>query len=184
MFAVDASKSSKSRKSQPRHSGIPVKKTTTLSNTASSKLPSGRATADVKASPPPPSGFQRQTSGDSLEENYQEFDRNLNDLMQRNERKGRGGGAKNGSAHIEEWLRQTTKDAIPPDMLGEAMDAPARDINSPTFTDNSLNYSQAVSQNLYSELPLIWTPKMRPPLYSGHLEMSQSMLPSLDSPLK
>ncbi len=30
----------------------------------------------------------------------------------------------------------------------------------------------------YSELPLIWTPEMRPPLYSGHFKMSQSMLPS------
>ncbi len=28
---------------------------------------------------------------------------------------------------------------------------------------------------LYSELPLIWTPEMRPLLYSGHLKMSQSM---------
>ncbi len=31
---------------------------------------------------------------------------------------------------------------------------------------------------LYSELPLIWTPEMRPPLYSDHFKMSQSMLPS------
>ncbi len=36
----------------------------------------------------------------------------------------------------------------------------------------------------YSELPLIWTPEMRPPLYSGHFKMSQSMLPSGNLPLK
>ena len=65
--------------------------------------------------------------------------------MQRSEWRGKGGGTKNGSAHIEEWLRQTSKDAVPPDMLGESMDAPARDISSPTFTDNSLSYSQTVS---------------------------------------
>ncbi len=35
-----------------------------------------------------------------------------------------------------------------------------------------------------SELPLIWTPEMRPPLYSGHFKMSQSKLPSANSPLK
>ncbi len=33
----------------------------------------------------------------------------------------------------------------------------------------------------YSELPLIWTPEMRPPL---HFKMSQSMLPSANLPLK
>ncbi len=37
---------------------------------------------------------------------------------------------------------------------------------------------------LYSELPLIWTPEMRPPLYSGHFKTSQSMLPSANLPLK
>ncbi len=37
---------------------------------------------------------------------------------------------------------------------------------------------------VYSELPLIWTPEMRPPLYWGHFKMSQSMLPSANSPLK
>ncbi len=36
----------------------------------------------------------------------------------------------------------------------------------------------------YSELPLIWTPEMRPPLYSGHFKRSQSMLPSANLPLK
>ena len=36
----------------------------------------------------------------------------------------------------------------------------------------------------YSELPLIRTPEMWPPLYSGHFETSQSMLYSTDSPLK
>ncbi len=36
----------------------------------------------------------------------------------------------------------------------------------------------------YSELPLIWTPEMKPPLYSGHYKMSQSMLPSANLPLK
>ncbi len=37
---------------------------------------------------------------------------------------------------------------------------------------------------VYSELPLIWTPEMRPPLCSGHFKMSQSMLPSANPPLK
>ena len=37
---------------------------------------------------------------------------------------------------------------------------------------------------LYSELPLIRTPEMWPPLYSGHSEKSQSMLYSTHSPLK
>ncbi len=37
---------------------------------------------------------------------------------------------------------------------------------------------------IYSKLPLIWTPEMRPPLYSGHFKMSQSVLPSANSPLK
>ncbi len=37
---------------------------------------------------------------------------------------------------------------------------------------------------MYSELPLIWTPEMRPPLYSGHFKMFQSMLPSANLPLK
>ena len=129
---VDGSKSRKS--TQPRHSGIPVKK-------SSHPAPSHD---DGKPAAPPPSGYQRQASGDSLEENYQEFDRNLHDLMQRTEWRGKGG-AKNGSAHIEEWLRQTSKDAVPLDMLG---DAPVRDISSPTFTDNSLNYSQTVSEDM------------------------------------
>ncbi len=37
---------------------------------------------------------------------------------------------------------------------------------------------------MFSELPLIWTPEMRPPLYWSHFEMSQSMLPSANPPLK
>ena len=37
---------------------------------------------------------------------------------------------------------------------------------------------------VYSELPLIRTPEMWPPLYSGHSEKSQSMLYSTNSPLK
>ncbi len=40
------------------------------------------------------------------------------------------------------------------------------------------------TQVVYSELPPIWTPEMRPPLYSGHFKMSQSMFPSANSPLK
>ena len=35
---------------------------------------------------------------------------------------------------------------------------------------------------MYSELPLIRTPEMWPPLYSGHSEKSQSMLYSTNSP--
>ena len=35
-----------------------------------------------------------------------------------------------------------------------------------------------------SELPLIRTPEMWPPLYSGHFENAQSMLYSTNSPLK
>ena len=38
--------------------------------------------------------------------------------------------------------------------------------------------------DIYSELPLIRTPEMWPPLYSGHSEKSQSMLYSMNSPLK
>ena len=37
---------------------------------------------------------------------------------------------------------------------------------------------------LYSELPLIRTPEMWTSLYSGHSEMSQSMLYSTNAPLK
>ncbi len=40
------------------------------------------------------------------------------------------------------------------------------------------------TQNDYSELPLIWTPEMRPPLYWGHFKMYQSMLPDANLPLK
>ena len=40
------------------------------------------------------------------------------------------------------------------------------------------------SVSVYSELPLIRTPEMWPPLYSGHSEKSQSMLYSTNSPLK
>ncbi len=51
------------------------------------------------------------------------------------------------------------------------------------FSANLLSSYQACSVE-YSELPLIWTPEMRPPLYWGRFKMSQSMLPSANSPLK
>lgn len=84
-------------------------------------------------------------SGDSLEENFLEFDRNLNDLLNQEERKDKERATRNGESHIEEWIKQTSKDAVPPDVLLGGTDGPPRDIASPTFTDNSLNYSQTVS---------------------------------------
>ena len=48
---------------------------------------------------------------------------------------------KRGNSHIEEWIRQTSKDAVPPDMLGDN----ERNIYSPTLTDKSLSYTQTVS---------------------------------------
>ena len=102
-------------------SGIPVK-------TAPSKTP------------PDQSGYQRQVSADSLEENFQELDRDLNQLLRQEGR--REGGMRNGDSHIEEWLEQTSKDAVPVEMLGEVDGGPPM---SPTFTDNSFTYSQTVS---------------------------------------
>ena len=36
-------------------------------------------------------------------------------------------------------------------------------------------YIPLILHGVYSELPLIWTPEMWPPLYSGHFEKSQNM---------
>ena len=134
-----------------RHSGIPLK--TSLSsdrglhpNHHSNARPSARENQ---------TRLDSQASGDSLEENFLELDRNLNDLLQRDPRRDRA--ARKADAHIEEWLRQTSNDAVPPDMLlqgtGDGVDGGGgvgggqRDLGSPTFTDNSLNYSQTVSQS-------------------------------------
>ena len=45
---------------------------------------------------------------------------------------------------VEEWVRQTAKTALPLDSVNAPGSDPPRDISSPTFTDNSLNYSQMV----------------------------------------
>lgn len=112
-----------------RHSGIPVK--TTPSKPSSDQ-----------------SGYQRQVSADSLEENFQELDRSLNDLLKQDDRKERA--IRNGDSHIEEWLKHTSKDAVPPEM-GEVDDPPL----SPTFTDNSLSYSQTVSTCIIAVFSII-----------------------------
>ncbi len=54
--------------------------------------------------------------------------------------------------------------------------------NVPKYASGTKHWISICS--IYSELPLIWTPEMRPPLYSSHFKMSQSMIPSANSPLK
>ena len=126
-----------------RQSGIPTRSTPSklaTSGTSGSARPQSGSRQPPQDDPPP--SLERQTSGDSLEENFQELDRNLNDLLQRDTRRDRM--ARKADTHIQEWLRQTSKDAVPPDMLG-GTDPPSRDISSPTLTENSLTYSQTVS---------------------------------------
>ncbi len=55
----------------------------------------------------------------------------------------------------------------------------AQDNTETRLSSESLSIFKPLSipQLVYSELPLIWTPEMWPPLYSGHFKMSQSMLP-------
>lgn len=74
--------------------------------------------------------------------NLDELDKNLNELLDLGRKE------ESGDSHIVEWIKQTSKDAVPPDLLREqqsVLPPPPRDIGSPTFTDNSLTYSQTVS---------------------------------------
>ena len=120
----------------------------------STSEPSKRSGIPVKSTKPPPEDpsqdqdLQRHVSTDSLEENFLELDRNLNDLLKKDDRRERA--LRNGSAHVEEWLKQTSKDAIVPEMLGESLDVvPPQPPLSPTFTENSTSFSQTVSTDNY-----------------------------------
>ncbi len=76
-------------------------------------------------------------------------------------------------------MMDRTKAFIPEQQLG-FIDG----IAGPVYRYNIIMCSGLMGHVMYSGTPLIRTPEMWPPLYSGHFEKSQSMLFNTNSPLK
>ena len=81
---------------------------------------------------------QRQISDIEFDHTIQELD-DLNGMFAG----GRRLESKDEKSHIVEWIKQTNKDALPIETM--AMAELRREASSPAFTDNSFNFSQAVS---------------------------------------
>lgn len=73
---------------------------------------------------------ERQFSSTSLEHSLQELDRNLQDMLMESS-------DKDSKSHVVEWLKQTSEDALPPDVAVEQ----ELQLASPISTEHSFNYS-------------------------------------------
>ena len=120
-----------------KRTSIPHKKTPFSPSTNSTQPSTAQRLGETDGSGTNPSPeyqpspmHERQLSSASLEHSLQELDRNLQDMLMES-------GEKDSKAHVVEWLRQTSEDALPPDVLAEQ----DMQLASPISTDHSFNYS-------------------------------------------
>lgn len=129
-----------------RQSNIPIKLSSKKTSENTLKLDPKAGLSSSAPANNSSTALERRDSNNSLDNNIEELNRNLNELLLQDRGKGKGGRTSK-DTHIVEWINQTSKDAVPPDLLDEQREPP-QDISSPTFTDNSFTYSQTVSVNV------------------------------------